>query len=138
MAEANNQDLAMEQDPEDVLLKEDKENEVDKEIQQHVDDDLQTGDGVQAVVAELEKAADLELQEAGVIQVDDMQVHTAEVVEEDLVMQPDWELIPVGKEGHLGEWMQDGKSLEGQAGDPVQIPDLEKVQKVPEVGTQCR
>lgn len=144
MAEANHQDLAMEQDPEDVMLKEDEENEMDKEIQEHVDDDLQTGDGVEAVVAQLDNDADVGLQEAEVVHVDDVQVHTAEVVQvtemlpEDQVMQPDWEILPVGDEGHLGKWMQDGKSLEGQAGDPVQIPDLEKVEKVPEVGTQCR
>ena len=100
MPEANHQDLAMEQDPEDVMLMEDKENKMDNEIQEHVDDDLQTGDGVQAEVAELDKDADVD-------------------------------------EGHLGEWMQDGKSFEGQAGDPVQIPDLEKVETVPEVGTKC-
>ena len=41
-------------------------------------------------------------------------------------------------EGDSGEWMQDGKSLDGQAFDPVQIPDLEQVEKVPEVGVQCR
>ena len=144
MAEANHQDLAMEQDPEDVMLKEDEENnKMDNEIQEHVDDDLQTGDGVQAEVAELDKDADVELQEAEVIQVDDVQVDTAEVLQvtemlqEDQEMQPDWEILPVSDEGHLGEWMQDGKSFEGQAGDPVQIPDLEKVETVPEVGTKC-
>ena len=41
-------------------------------------------------------------------------------------------------EGDSGEWMQNGKSLDGQAFDPVQIPDLEQVEKVPEVGVQCR
>lgn len=137
MAEANHQDLATEQDPEDVMLKEDEENKMDNEIQEHVDDDLQTGDGVQAEVAELDKDADVELQEAEVVQVDDVQVHTAEVLQvtemlqEDQEMQPDWEILPVSDEGHLGEWMQDGKSFEGQAGDPVQIPDLEKVETVP-------
>ena len=40
-------------------------------------------------------------------------------------------------QGHSGEWMQDSKSLDGQAFDPVQIPDLEQVEKVPEVGVQC-
>ena len=116
MAEANHQDLAMEQDPEDVMLKEDEGNEMDKEIQEHVDDDLQTGDGVQAVVAELDNDADVGLQEAEVVHVDDVQVHTAEVVQvtemlpEDQVMQPDWEILPVGDEGYLGKWMQDGKS----------------------------
>lgn len=143
MAEANHQDLATEQDPEDVMLKEDEENKMDNEIQEHVDDDLQTGDGVHAEVAELDKDADVELQEAEVVQVDDVQVHTAEVLQvtemlqEDQEMQPDWEVLPVNDEGHLGEWMQDGKSFEGQAGDPVQIPDLEKVETVPEVGTKC-
>ena len=108
MAEANHQDLAMEQDPENVLLKEDEENEMDKETQEHVDNDLKTGDGVQAVAAELDKDADVELQEAEVVQVDDVQVHTAEVVQvtemlqEDQVMQPDCEILPVGDEGHLG------------------------------------
>ena len=94
---------------------------------------------VQAVV-ELDKAADVELQEAEVIQVDDMQVHTADVVQvtEDQVIQPDWDITPVGDEGHSGELMQDGKSFDGQAFDPVQIPDLEQVEKVPEVGVQCR
>jgi len=98
---------------------------------------------VQAEVAELDKDADVELQEAEVVQVDDVQVHTAEVLQvtevlqEDQEMQPDWEILPVSDEGHLGEWMQDGKSFEGQAGDPVQIPDLEKVETVPEVGTKC-
>lgn len=124
----------MEQDPKDVMLKE----EDDKEIQEHV------GDGVQAVVAELNKAADFELQQAKVVQVDDVKVHTAEVVQltktlqEDQVMQPDWEIIPVGDEWNLREWMKDGKSLERQAGDPVQILDLQRVEKVPEKGTQCR
>lgn len=37
MAEANHQDLAMEQDPEDVMLMEDEENKMDNEIQEHVD-----------------------------------------------------------------------------------------------------
>ena len=98
---------------------------------------------VQAVV-ELDKAADVELQEAEVIQVDDMQVHTADVVQvtemlqEDQVIQPDWDITPVGDEGHSGEWMQDGKPFAGQAFDPVLIPDLEQVEKVPEVGVQCR
>lgn len=139
MAEANHQDLAMEQDPENVLLKEDERNEMDKETQEHVNDDLKTGDGVQAVAAELDKDADVELQEAEVVQVDDVQVHTAEVVQvtemlqEDQVMQPDCGILPAGDEGHLGEWMQDGKSFEGQAGDPVQIPDLEKLETVPVV-----
>ena len=96
------------------------------------------------MVAELDNDADVGLQEAEVVQVDDVQVHTAEVVQvtdilqEDQVMQSDWEILPVGDEGHSGKWMQDGKSLEGQAGDPVQIPDLDEVEKVPEVGTQCR
>ena len=68
------------------------------------------------MVAELDRAAHVELQEAEAIQVDDMQVHTAEVVQvtemlqEDQVIQPDWEINPVGDEGHSGEWMQDGKS----------------------------
>lgn len=131
MAEANNQVLAMEQDPED--------EEMEMEME-HIADELQAGDGVQAVVGELDKTADVELQEAEVVQVDDMQVHTAEVVQvtemlqEDQVIQPDWETKPVGDEGHSGEWMQDGKSSDGQAFDPVQIPDLEQVEKVPEVG----
>lgn len=81
MAEANHQDFAMEQDPENIMLKEDEENEMDKEIQEHVDDDLETGDGVKAVAVELDKDADVELQEAEVVQVDDVQVHTAEVVQ---------------------------------------------------------
>ena len=137
MAEADSQVLAMQQDPED------EEIEMDKEVQEHVADELEAGDGVQAVV-ELDKAADVELQEAQVIQVDDMQVHTADVVQvtemlqEDQVIQPDWDITPVGDEGHSGEWMQDGKSFAGQAFDPVQIPDLEQVEKVPEVGVQCR
>ena len=137
MAEADSQVLAMQQDPED------EEIEMDKEVQEHVTDELEAGDGVQAVV-ELDKAADVELQEAEVVQVDDMQVHTADVVQvtemlqEDQVTQPDWDITPVGDEGHSGEWMQDGKSLDGQAFDPVQIPDLEQVEKVPEVGVQCR
>ena len=137
MAEADSQVLAMQQDPED------EEIEMDKEVQEHVADELEAGDGVQAVV-ELDKAADVELQEAEVIQVDDMQVHTADVVQvtkmlqEDQVIQPDWDITPVGDEGHSGEWMQDGKSFAGQAFDPVQIPDLEQVEKVPEVGVQCR
>ena len=59
MSEANNQDLVVEQDPKDVMLKEEDDNKMDKEVQEHVEDDLQTGDGVQAVVAELNKAADL-------------------------------------------------------------------------------
>lgn len=45
MAEANNQVLAMEQDPED--------EEIEMEMGQ-VADELQAGDGVQAVVAELD------------------------------------------------------------------------------------
>ena len=144
MAEANHHDFAMEQDPENIMLKEDEENEMDKEIQEHVDDDLETGYGVKAVAVELDKDAVVELQESEVVQVDDVQVHTAEVVQvtemlqDDQVMQPDCEILPVGDEGHLGEWMQDGKSFEGQAGDPVQIPDLEKLETVPEVGTKCR
>ena len=72
MSEANNQDLVVEQDPKDVMLKEEDDNKMDKEVQEHVEDDLQTGDGVQAVVAELNKAADFELQEAKVVQVDDV------------------------------------------------------------------
>ena len=54
------------------------------------------------------------------------------------VIQPDWEINPVGDERHSGEWMQDGKSSDGQAFVPVQIPDLEQVEKVPEVGVQYR
>ena len=137
MAEADSQVLAMQQDPED------EEIEMEKEVQEHVVDELEAGDGVQAVV-ELDKAVDVELQEAEVVQVDDVQVHTADVVQvtemlqEDQVIQPDWDITPVGDEGHSGEWMQDGESLDGQAFDPVQIPDLEQVEKVPEVGVQCR
>ena len=137
MAEADSQVLAMQQDPED------EEIEMDQEVQEHVADELEAGNGVQAVV-ELDKAADVELQEAEVVQVDDAQVHTADVVQvtemlqEDQVIQPDWDITPVGDEGHSGEWMQDGKSFDGQAFDPVQIPDLEQVEKVPEVGVQCR
>ena len=121
-----------------------KKIEMDKDTQEDVANELQAGDGVQAVVAELDRAADVELQEAEVVQVDDVQVHTAEVVQvtemlqEDQVIQPDWEINPVGDEGHSGEWMQDGKSSDGQAFVPVQIPDLEQVEKVPEVGVQYR
>ena len=57
MAEADGQVLAIQQDPED------EEIEMDKEMQEHVADELEAGDGVQAV-AELDKAADVELQEA--------------------------------------------------------------------------
>ena len=116
---------------------------MDKEVQEHVADELEAGGGVQAVV-ELDKAAAVDLQEAEVVQVDDVQGHTAEVVQltemlqEDQVIQPDWDITPVGDEGHSGELMQDGKSFDGQAFDPVQIPDLEQVEKVPEVGVQCR
>ena len=98
MAEAN-QVLAMEQDPED--------EEMEMEMED-IADELQAGDGVQAVVGELDKTADVELQEAEVVQVDDMPVHTAEVVQvtemlqEDQVIQPDWETKPVGDEGHSG------------------------------------
>ena len=59
MAEADNQVLAMEQDPEDVMLKEDEETQMDKDIQEHVADELQAGDGVQAVVAELDKGGEI-------------------------------------------------------------------------------
>ena len=144
MAEADSQVLAMEQDPEDVMLKEDEEIGMDNEIQEHVADELQAGDGLQAVVAELDNAADVELQEAEFVQVDDVQVYTAEVVQvtemmhKDQVIQPDWEIKPVGDEGHSGEWMQDGKSLDGQVFYLGLIPDLEKVEKFPEVGVQCR
>ena len=147
MAEADNQVLAMEQDPEDVMLKEDEEIEMDKDTQEDIANELQAGDGVQAVVAELDRAADVELQEAEVVQVDDMQVHTAEgaevvqvteMLQDYQVIQPDWEINPVGDERHSGEWMQDGKSSDGQAFVPVQIPDLEQVEKVPEVGVQYR
>ena len=139
MAEADSQVLALQEDPGD------EEIEMDREVQEHVADELEAGDGVQVVV-ELDKAADVELQEAEVIQVDDVpvQVHTADVVQvtemlqEDQVIQPDWEITPVDDEGPSGEWMQDGKSLDGQAFDPVQIPDLEQVEKVPEVGVQYR
>ena len=56
MAEADSQVLAMEQDPEDVLLKADEEIEIEREK-------LEASDGVQTV-AELDKAANVELQEA--------------------------------------------------------------------------
>ena len=144
MAQADDQDLAMEQDPEDVILKEDEEVEMDHEIQEHVDDELQAGDGVKAVVAQLHKAPYIELQEDEVIQVDDVQVHTAEVVQvaemlqEDQVIQPYLEIMAKDDEGHSQGCMQDVKYLEGQAGNPVQIPYLEQVKKVPEVGVQCR
>ena len=144
MAQADHQDFAMGQDPEDVILKEDEEVEEDKEIKEHVDDELQASDGVQAVVAQLDKAPDVELQEVEAIQVDDVQFHTTEVVQvadmlqEDQVIQPQREIKAKDDEGHSGEWMQNGKSSEGQTGNPVQIPDLEQVKKVPEVGVQCR
>ena len=95
-------------------------------------------------MVELDKAADVELQEAEVVQVDDVQVHTTDVVQvtemlqKDQVIQPDWDITPEGDEGHSGELMQDDKSFDGQAFDPVQIPDLEQVEKVPEVGAQWR
>lgn len=52
-------------------------------------------DWLQAVVAELNRAADVELQE-------------------DQLIQPDLEINPVGNQGYSGEWMQDGKSSDGQ------------------------
>ena len=74
MGEAERQVLAiMEQDPEDVLLKADEEIEIEREK-------LEAGDGVQTV-EELDMAANVELQEAEVVQVDDVQVHTAEGLE---------------------------------------------------------
>ena len=74
MGEAERQVLAiMEQDPEDVLLKADEEIEIECEK-------LEAGDGVQTV-EELDVAANVELQEAEVVQVDDVQVHTAEGLE---------------------------------------------------------
>ena len=74
MAEADSQVLAMQQDPEDEKM------EMDQGVQEHVADELEAGDGVQAVL-ELDKAADVELQEADVVQVDDVQVHTTDVVQ---------------------------------------------------------
>ena len=148
MAQADNQDLAMEQDPEDVMFQEEEEVAMDRETQEHVYNELQASDVVQAVAAELselDKATDVELQEAEVIQVDDMQVPMAEMVQvtgvlqEDKLIQSYSEIMPVvGDKGHSGEWMQDGKSVEGQADSPVQIPDLDQVEKGPEVNVQCR
>ena len=148
MAQADNQDLAMEQDPEDVMLQEEEEVAMDRETQEHVYNELQASDVVQAVAAELselDKATDVELQEAEVIQVDDMQVPMAEMVQvtgvlqEDKLIQSYSEIMPVvGGKGHSGEWMQDGKSVEGQVDSPVQIPDLDQVEKGPEVNVQCR
>ena len=64
-------------------------------------------------VVELDKAAGVELQEAEVVQVDDVQVHTAEVAQMTEMLQEDPEIQALGDEGHSGEWMQDGKSLNG-------------------------
>ena len=105
MGEADSQVLTMEQDPEDVLLKAVEEIEIKHEK-------LEAGDGVQAVV-ELDKAADVELQEAEVVQVDDVQAHTAEVAQMTEMLQEDQVIQALGNEGHSGEWMQDGKSLDG-------------------------
>ena len=54
------------------------------------------------------------------------------------MLQEDQVIQARGDEGHSGEWMQGGKLLDGQAFDPVQIPNLEQVEKIPEVGVQCR